>query len=581
MPNFNNARMVYIDTETRDPNLLDKGPGFLRGESEVVGFSVYALNNDGDPEGLYVPIRHANGNNYHNPIGAIEWLKDICKTDSTKVFHNAMYDVEALDSLNIEVNGNWICTMVNECIIDENILSFSLDSTAERRVGASKDEWLLNEATAAFGLQDPKGELWKLPPEYVGPYAEQDARLLAGILRAQQDLIRKNDLMEVYKLESRLLKVVWAMRKQGVRINVEQALILKNQWNSQLDQVLDSLPQGIDIWSADTLAEYCHAKDFEYNLTDSANPSFTHEWLESHADANLRLVARGRRLEKMVRDFIEGMVLGNLVNDRIHAQFHTTRRDEGGTRTGRFSSSHPNLQQVPARDIEFGPAIRALFIPDQGAQWGKFDYSSQEPRITVNFAAINNCTGVRDVVEQYKRNKAFDFHSIAVDLVGIDRTPAKTIGLGITYGMEIYKLARSLGVDVSEAKVKHAAYKSAIPFIPEVFEIFKNHMERYGYVCTALGRRAHIDDLKFAYKALNRAVQGTGADMMKQAMVDVYEELDIAPLLTVHDESDYNIYDDETTWQIVDLMENALDLQVPAFVEPELGPSWGELKKCL
>ena len=577
LPNYEEARIIHIDTETYDPNLQDKGPGFIRGDAEVVGFSVSALNRDYDVHTTYIPIRHRNGTNFHNPLGAIEWLRDLTKLDTTKVFHNAMYDVEALDSLGCEVNGRWVCTMVNECLIDENLKSFSLDDTAERRTGERKDEDILREAAATFGV-DPKAELAFLPPEYVGPYAEQDARVLAGILKSQQSILRNNNLLDIYYLESDLLQVVWQMRKQGVPVDVDQAIILKNKWNAELEVLLNEIP--FDIWSSDSLADYCSAHGYGFNTTDKGNPSFENQWLENHTASIFNQTARARKLEKMVRDFLDGVIIGQSIRGRIHAQFHTTRRDGGGTRTGRFSSSNPNLQQIPARDPEFGPAIRNLFIPETGGEWCKFDYSSQEPRITLHFAAIENCRGVDRFLDEYRRDKHFDSHKLASKLVNIDRGPAKAIGLGITYGMEIYKLARELDVTLDEAKFYRQKYMDEIPYIKEIFDIYKEHMEQHGYVCTALGRRAHIDDPRFTYRALNRAVQGSGADMIKKSMVDVYRELGIVPLLTVHDESDYNIYDRDTVYEIVELMEDTLPLQVPALVEPEIGPTWGDLEKC-
>ena len=568
-PNLLDEKLLFIDTETRDPNLTDMGPGFLRNDASLAGFSVATQRGDS----WYYPIAHAQGQNFHDPRAALAWFKDLMATKIPKVGHNILYDAEALHSEGIELKGKWHDTMIYDALIDETHNRYNLDSVAERRCGTQKDETLLNEAATALGFgHDVKGNLWQIPPKYVGPYGEKDALILVNIFREQVKDLENNRLWRVAKLESNLLKVLFEMRKQGVLIDKAQAKIYRNELQAELKNLVDQL-NGLDIWSPDALADWCKVNNYEFLKTDKGNPSFESTWLSSHADPTLRICARARKVEKVLRDFVDGSLLLYEYGSRIRAQFHTTRRDDYGTRSGRFSSSNPNLQQIPARDDEFGPRLRSLFIPDNGFRWGKFDYSSQEPRITLHFASIHGCKDSASWVARYKRDKAFDIHNLAAAVVSANRFTAKTTGLGITYGMGAPKLSRELDVTVEHAFDLLKTYKKEIPWIPEVFDIFKNQAKRDGYVETFLGRRCHLDEEE-EYKALNRAVQGTGADMMKQAIVDVYEQMELAPLLTVHDESNYNILDEEVAWEVVDIMENALDLQVPALVEPELKSNW-------
>ncbi len=154
------------------------------------------------------------------------------------------------------------------------------------------------------------------------------------------------------------------------------------------------------------------------------------------------------------------------INGRIHGEINQLRSDNGGTVSGRLSMSNPNLQQVPARNKDFGPKIRSLFIPEEGHQWGSFDYSQQEPRMTVHYAASigEGYEGSQELVDAYK-NASADFHQTVADLVGIERTQAKTIGLGLMYGMGKNKLANSLGLTKDEADILIIKYNKKVPFV--------------------------------------------------------------------------------------------------------------------
>lgn len=577
LPDLSNELILSIDTETHDPNLLTSGPGFIRGDATLKGFSI-ATSTDK----WYFPLSHP-GDNYKDPQAAIAWLRDLCKDPERPwLMHNAMYDVEALDSIGVYPEGQWFDTMVNESLIDENQLSFSLDATALRRIGKQKNETLLKEAAAAFGV-DTKGGIHALPAEYVGPYAEDDAHLLFGIWQQQTKILVAEGLMPVFDLESRLLKVIWAMRKQGVAIDEEECYRLGQQWEQQRDEHLLDLnkysSRDIDIWAPESLSYLCTTLKIDIPQTEKGNPSFENEFLLHHGHPALHAVARARKYDKMRRDFID-VYIRDAINGRIHAQFHTTRKDDVGTRSGRLSSTNPNLQQVPARDPEFGPAIRKLYKPDEGAQWGKFDYSSQEPRITLHCAAIANLPGSRaeEFVERYRANPSFCQHNYANEILNIPRADAKDINLGITYGMGADKQAARMNKPVKEVYKLREQYDQALPFVKMVAKHYTELAELNGYSTTILGRRSRFPNKYACFKALNRAVQGSGADMMKMAMVTLYEQEGIVPLLTVHDEIGNNIYEPEHADIIVSHMENAIPLCVPMVVDPELGPSWGEVE---
>ena len=330
--------------------------------------------------------------------------------------------------------------------------------------------------------------------------------------------------------------------------------------------------------------------------------SFQKDWLEGHEHELPQLIVRARKLNKARTTFIDKMIMNHAFNGRIHAEAHPMRNDRGGTVSGRFSYSNPNLQQVPARDPEIGNLIRSLFIPEEGCQWGVFDYSQQEPRLTVHYASQMNLTGAKEAVELYTEDAA-DFHQIVADMANIPRKQAKMINLGLSYGMGKEKLIRELGLDDTQAEKLFQQYHAKVPFIRALQDQCARVAMERGYIKTFAGRRCRFDlwegryernlplplkeakekygdDLKrsYTYKALNRLIQGSAADMTKLAMIGLWEE-GIVPHLQVHDEVDISIENREQANTVTKIMENCVKLAVPLLVDQELGKSWGEIKE--
>ena len=317
-------------------------------------------------------------------------------------------------------------------------------------------------------------------------------------------------------------------------------------------------------------------------------------------------LVRLRELDKASSTFVES-ILRHEHKGRIHCEFHQLRSDDGGTVTGRFSSSNPNLQQIPARDPEIKAAIRGLFIPEEGEKWGSFDYASQEPRLLVHFAASmpDNLRHpmVDTIVEEYHKGDV-DLHQMVADMAGISRKEAKTVNLGIMYGMGVGKLANQLSITNDEAKELLETHRQKVPFVKQLASIATQQGSTKGQIRTLLGRkcRFHLWEPRsfgynkplphdqaqaeygmgirraFTYKALNKLIQGSAADQTKQAMADCYKE-GLLPLLTVHDELCFSIESDEQAARIKDIMENGLNdvLLVPSRVDQELGDNWGEV----
>jgi DNA polymerase I-like protein with 3'-5' exonuclease and polymerase domains len=520
-----------------------------------------------------------------------------------------MYDVGWLRAEGVEVKGRIIDTMVAAALIDENRFSYSLNNLGKDYLSVKKDEKLLYTAANEWGV-DAKAEMYKLPPHYVGPYAEQDALLTLKLWELLSGLIEKEEVSDIFELELRVLRSVIDMRTRGVRVNMDAAEQaqqgLKQQESALLKKIKDDYGHSPDIWAAASVAKVFDAAGLEYPVTDGTKaPSFTKEFLAGHSHELPRMIVKARELNKARTTFIE-TISKHQTNGRIHADIHQLRSDGGGTITGRFSYSNPNLQQIPSRDEIIGPMIRNLFIPEEGCQWGAFDYSSQEPRIVVHYASITRdhdghiLSGALDFVDKYADDARSDFHQIAADIVGVPRKQAKTINLGLFYGMGVTKLAGQLGLNLAEGKELFARYHAELPFIKQLTDEVSNRASKRGSIRTLLGRKCRFDKWEpasfgvhkplphkeafaeygshikraFTYKALNSLIQGSAADQTKKALVDLADE-GILPMIQIHDELALNIPDMATARRAKEIMENCVQLRVPSVVDAELGPSWG------
>jgi DNA polymerase I-like protein with 3'-5' exonuclease and polymerase domains len=616
-PDLSKAEYIAIDLETRDPNLKTRGSGAVIGEGEIIGIAVAVEGWSG-----YYPIGHREGNLDKRIV--LEWFKEVCATDAVKIFHNAMYDVCWIKAYNIPIHGAIVDTMVMASLIDENRLWYSLNSVAFDYLGAVKDEKALKDAAEKAGV-DAKSEMYKLPAMYVGGYAEKDAELTLDLFKILSREIRKQSLEKIYRLETELFPCLIDMKFKGVRVDVEEAHKLKKQLLLQEENLLLEVKKetGIDteIWAARSIAQVFDKLNLPYVRTEKTNaPSFTKNFLQEHKHPLVNKIAKAREINKAHTTFID-TILKHSHHGRIHADINPIRSDQGGTVTGRFSYSNPNLQQIPARNKDLGPKIRSLFIPEKNHKWGCFDYSQQEPRLVVHFAASTDPImfddSVINIVEKFK-NDSVDFHQTVADMANISRSQAKTINLGLFYGMGKTKLQAELGLNTkAEAENLFNQYHENVPFVKELMTQTSNYAQKAGCISTLLGRRCRFDKWELAqwnngkfiapmskieaeaafkekypdakpeviekgirramtYKALNKLIQGSAADMTKKAMLDLYNE-GIIPHIQIHDELDISVESETQAKKIIEIMENAVTLAVPNKVDYESGDSWGDI----
>jgi len=588
---------IAIDLETKDPELKSMGSGSITGKSKIVGIALAV-----EGWSAYYPIAHEGGGNMDKKK-VIDYFRTVLNYPSTKIFHNAMYDVCFIRAEGLKINGKIVDTMIAGSLVDENRFRYDLGSLGRDYVGMGKNEAVLKETAKEWGI-DPKSEMYKLPAMYVGEYAEQDAVLTLKLWQEMKKQILIEEISSIFEMETELFPCLVDMRFLGVRVDVTAAHQLKKELTKKEELLLHQVKKetGIDtqIWAARSIAQVFEKLNLPFDRTEKTQaPSFTKNFLQNHPHPLVKQIAQAREINKAHTTFID-TILKHQHKGRIHAEINQLRSDVGGTVTGRFSYSNPNLQQIPARNKELGPMIRSLFIPEEGHTWGCFDYSQQEPRLVVHYAALDNLYGVNDVIEAYKDGEA-DFHQIVAEMADIPRSQAKTINLGLFYGMGKNKLMAELGINEDKAKDLFKQYHNRVPFVKTLMDSVMRKAADNGRIRTWLGRRCRFNLWEpnqygihkalphdaalaehgpgirraYTYKALNKLIQGSAADMTKKAMVELHKE-GITPHIQVHDELDISVNNNAD--KIKEIMESAVELEVPNKVDYESGPNWGNIK---
>lgn len=602
-PNLSNAKEIAIDLETCDPNMESMGPGWPRNDGFVVGYAIAVEGWSG-----YFPIAHAGGGNLDKRL-VHRWLTDVLALPADKIMHNAAYDLGWLRASGFTVNGRIIDTMLAAPILDENRFSFSLNSLGFDYLKEIKSEQGLKQAAADFGVH-PKKELWKLPAMYVGNYAEQDAALTLKLWQYLKVKLRQENVESIFELETRLFPVLQGITERGIRFDRERCEKTIDQLVKREKQLLQELKSAtgkpVDIWAAASIAIAFDTLGVPYPRTEAGAPSFTKTFLEECPHAIGKTIIEARETNKTHSTFLRPYLEFSAKDGRIHPHINQMRSDDGGTVTGRLSMANPNLQQVPARHEIIGPMVRGLFLPEEGELWASNDFSSQEPRLLVHYASLLQLPGADEMVEAYRTNPDTDFHQMVADMAKIKRKQAKTIGLGLMYGMGKGKLANQLDLSIEEASSLIDQFHKNVPFLKGTVNAVMRQIEKpvtNGAIRTLLGRKCRFplwepmewgvnkalpyeqalveygSRIKRAgtYKGLNRLIQGSAADQTKAAMIALHESGENL-LLQVHDEVVLSVKDKAQAQRAAEIMVHATELVIPTRVDVEVGENWGSAK---
>ena len=638
---------VAVDIETYDPNLKTKGLGAIRNDGFICGIAVAT-----GKETAYFPLRHSDifiDYKRDKKIWDVLNEKIFQNENITKIFHNAMYDVCWIRAVTgMTMKGRIVDTMIAASVIDENRFKYSLDSLSKDYLNEEKYKYDLQQKTLEWSggtVKDPMTNMHKLPASIVKEYAKQDVNLtyklwnifdkkIDEVLYIKEDGEQKT-CRQIFELETKLFLCLVDMKFKGVRIDVAKAIEFGRHLKKRREQILKAIESlttvRVDIWAAASikkLLDHLHIKDYKVT-PKSKMPQLPKDYLKTHSNKCLRMIAKAREYDKAANTFVDGL-LDYVHEGRIHADINQIRSDTGGTVTGRFSMSNPNLQQIPAKGF-IGQKMRELFIPEDGCKWASFDYSQQEPRIVVHYAIKLGLPGTETLQEEFDKDDA-DFHQIVADMANISRKQAKTINLGLFYGMGKIKLQKELGLDQRQARELFNEYHGRVPFVRQLSQelitfakenrlLFTLHdrfcrfdkwettnkewnpeINRFNEVPLYTKEQAMeafkaemLDKYKenkidanymdyfdryytpaFTYKALNRLIQGSAADMTKKAMVDLYEK-GIIPHIQIHDELCFSTTDHESEL-IKNTMEQTIPLEVKNKVDYESGPNWGNIK---
>ena len=602
-PDLSAATEIAIDLETCDPNMESMGPGWPRKDGYIVGYAVAVDGWKG-----YFPIAHQGGGNLDERI-VNRWMKKVLELPCDKIMHNAAYDLGWLRASGFTVNGNIYDTMIAAPLIDENRYSYALNSLGFDYLKETKSEQGLKDAASDFGVHAKK-ELWKLPAMYVGAYAEQDAALTLKLWHHLKALIKKEEVESIFNLEIGLLPVLIDLTYQGIRFDrpkCEQLIDdFKRRENEHIKQIKLISGEKVDIWAAASIAKAFDKLGLAYPKTATGLPSFTKTFLDSHEHPVAKLIVEAREFNKTHGTFLEPYLRHSAKDGRIHPHINQMRSEDGGTVTGRLSMNNPNLQQVPARHEIIGPLVRSLFLPEEGQLWAANDFSSQEPRLLVHYATLLDLPGAERMADAYRNDPNTDFHQMVADMAGIKRKAAKTIGLGLMYGMGKQKLADSLDLPLDEAAELIGTFHSKVPFLRGTIDSVMRRIEHPasgGSIRTLLGRKCRFplwEPVEYGinkalpreqavveygprikramtYKGLNRLIQGSAADQTKAGMLALHKA-GFRILLQVHDEVAVSVQDKDAALEAARIMKEAVSLEVPSKVDTELGPSWGEAR---
>ena len=600
-PNLSEAKEIAIDLETCDPNMESLGPGWPRNDGFIVGYAVAI-----DGWAGYFPVAHAGGGNLDKRI-VERWISDVLATPADKIMHNAAYDLGWLRATGFTVNGTIYDTMLAAPVLDENRYAYSLNALGFDYLKEIKSEQGLKESASDFGVH-PKKELWKLPAMHVGDYAEQDAALTLKLWHHFKSLLIKDEVSSIFGLETEVLPVLVNITLKGIAFDRPKCERYMAEMRTKELEILKYLKSQagmqVDIWAAQSIAAAFDRLGIQYPKTAAGAPSFTKSFLDTHEHPMSKMILEARELNKTHGTFLEPYLKHSAKDGRIHTHFNQMRNEEGGTVTGRLSASNPNLQQVPARHEIIGPMVRGLFLPEDGQIWAANDFSSQEPRLLVHYATMLGLPRAETMAQAYREDPNMDFHQMVADLAGIKRKAAKTIGLGLMYGMGKAKLATQLDLPMDEASDLINTFHAKVPFLKGTVDAVMKRIEHPasgGSIRTLLGRKCRFPlwepvewgvnkalpreqaimeygvRIKRAgtYKGLNRLIQGSAADQTKAAMVALHKA-GFKLLLQVHDEVALSVRNIDEAREAADIMAKAVTLEVPSRVDVETGPSWGE-----
>ena len=567
-----------LDTETTGTDPIT---------AELVGMSFSFTEN----QAFYVPVP----TNCEEALKIVNKFKTILENEKTlKIGQNIKYDMLVLGNYGTEVRGPLFDTMVAHYVLQPE-LRHNMDYLAEI--------YLHYQTIHIEELIGPKGKGQKnmrdLSPEAIYKYACEDADVTLKLKNILEQELKTNDAEKLfYEIEMPLVPVLAYMERNGVRVDTEALKQTSEHFTARMNQIEEEVHQlaGTDfnIASPKQVGEVLFDK---LRIVEKAKKTKTGQYVTSeevleslrgkHEIVGKILEHRG--LKKLLGTYIDALpLLINKETGKIHTSFNQTV-----TATGRLSSSNPNLQNIPIRN-EDGKEIRKAFIPDDGCEFFSADYSQIELRIMAHLSGDANMIEAFKEGDDIHAATAAKVYKISIDKVTREqRSKAKTANFGIIYGISVFGLAERMNVDRKEAKELIDGYFETYPQIKEYMDKSIDLARGQGYIETIFGRKRYLPDINsrnsvvrgYAERnAINAPIQGSAADIIKVAMVRIYqrfqsESIKSKMILQVHDELNFSVLPEEKEKVqkiVIEEMENAYRMQVPLRADCGWGSNWLE-----
>ena len=578
LQNIKTKEIFSLDTETTGTDPIT---------AELVGMSFSFAKN----QAFYVPVPADR----QEAEKIVNEFKEVLENPTTlKVGQNIKYDMTVLSNYGVEVQGPMFDTMIAHYVLQPE-LRHNMDYLAE--IYLHYQTIHIEELIGSKGKN--QGNMRDLSPEAVCNYACEDADITLQLKEVLEKELKENGADRLfYDIEMPLVPVLAYMERNGVCVDTEALKETSRHFTARMKQIEEEVHQmagmEFNISSPKQVGEVLFDK---LKITDKAKKTKTGQYVTSeevleslknkHQIVEKILDYRG--LKKLLSTYIDA--LPQLINPRtgkIHTSFNQTV-----TATGRLSSSNPNLQNIPIRN-EDGKEIRKAFIPEEGCEFFSADYSQIELRIMAHLSGDKNMIEAFQEGDDIHASTASKVYKIGLDEVTREqRSKAKTANFGIIYGISVFGLAERMNVPRSEAKELIEGYFKTYPQVKEYMDMSIAKARENGYIETIFGRKRFLPDISshnavvrgYAERnAINAPIQGSAADIIKVAMVNIYrrfkeEDIRSKMILQVHDELNFSVYLEEKEKVqriVIEEMEKAYAMQVPLRADCGWGSNWLE-----
>ncbi len=567
-----------VDTETTSLNPL---------QARLVGIS-FSIE---EKQGWYIPIGHVEGKNL--PLDqARPVLKEILESDAiAKTGHHLKYDLHVLENEGFHLQGIQDDTLISSYLIEPDLSSHKLDDLVWRQFGMK-----MTPISDLIGTGKNQKCMADIDIPRVSDYACEDTDAAWRLCKALRPKLDDYGLRRLYEeVEMPLLQVLAAMERRGIKVDpdvlAKQSVELGKEMDSIADDIFQSVGKEFNLNSPLQLAKILY-DDLE--LLSGRTRSTRADILEKLAGEGVviaRWILDYRHRKKIKSTYLDALrMLMNPDTGRIHTTYN-----QAVVNTGRISSSDPNLQNIPIR-TDLGRRVRRAFVAEDGYLLVSLDYSQIELRILAHISQDPGLLSAFAQGDDIHRRTAAEIFDVSIDEVQLDmRRKAKEINFGLNYGMSPYGLARRLQIHDHEAAAYIEKYFKRYPRVQAYMDETTDAARERLYVTTILGRRIPTPGVRDSNRnrqenalraAINAPIQGSAADLMKIAMIQVHQALKDQPdrasiLLTVHDELVLEVREDcveEIADLCRDLMDHAMKLDIPIPVECSTGSNWADLK---